>query len=83
MDDELRELIDKAKKRGSSYVKMDFSPDEFSQAMAELGVYLLEEYDHINTMPERSKRIAELKEIHNKVDHFRQAVFNRKRDMMK
>jgi hypothetical protein len=83
MDEDLEKLIALAKERGSNYIKKSFTEAEFREQMAELGVYLLAELDRVRAMQEGSKRIAELNEIHNMVDHFRKAVFALKRDKMK
>jgi hypothetical protein len=82
MDSEIKDLIALAKKRGSQYIKKKYSPDEFGEQMAELGVYLLAEYDRINALQEEAKRIEELNELHQRIDHFRQAIFSLKRKIM-
>jgi hypothetical protein len=82
MDRELEEIISLAKDRGSRHIKKDYTFEEFVEQMAELGVYLLAEYDRIKDLEMGEKRIAELNEIHKRVDHFRQATFKLKRKIM-
>ena len=44
MDNALRELMQKASARGSNYVKGDATLEELPGKMAELGVFLLENW---------------------------------------
>jgi hypothetical protein len=82
MDKDIEELIALAKQRGSQYIKKDFSKGEFGEQMAELGVYLLAEHDRIKSLEDGTRRIQELNEIHQRIDHFRQAIFALKRKIM-
>jgi hypothetical protein len=82
MDNDLKNLISLAKQRGSKFIKKSGSPDEFSERIAELGVYLLCEHDRLSGKEGKGHALEELNELHKKIDHFRQEIFALKRKIM-
>jgi len=81
MDEDLKTLIALARKRGSRYLKKDFAPEEVPEKMAELGVFLLEEYDRLKELKKDASTIEDLNEIQQRIDHFRQGLFALKRKL--
>jgi len=83
MDSDLKAILSLVKQRGSKYIKKNYSTDEFSEQMAELGVYMLEMVDRRHNKQEGHPSLKELSEIQQRVDHFRKAIFSLKRSGLK
>ncbi len=83
MDSDLKAILSLARHRGSKYIKKDYSTDEFSEQMAELGIYLLEKVDRRHDNKEGRLSLKELNDIQQRVDHFRKAIFSLKRSGLK
>ncbi len=83
MDSDLKTLMTLARQRGSRYLKKSHGVKEFPAQMAELGVFLLVQSDELRTGFDKKSPLAELNEIQNKVDHFRQLLFDMKRNVIK
>lgn len=77
MDRELKEIVEKAKKRGSRYVKGEATPHELPQKIAELGVLFLEKSHKLDSLSDKKFR-EELIEIQNKIDDLRKSIFKGK-----
>ncbi len=83
MDNDLKAILSLARRRGSKYVKKEYSTNEFSEQMAELGIYMLEKVERRNADKEERLTLKELSEIQQRVDHFRKAIFSLKRSGLK
>ena len=83
MDNDLKTILSLARRRGSKYIKKDYSTDEFSEQMAELGIYMLEKVERRHNSLEERLSLKELSEIQQRVDHFRKAIFSLKRSGLK
>lgn len=83
MDKELQAIIALAKSRGSKHIKKDISPSELADSMAELGVFLLTEYDRVKKLKENAKSVEELNDLQKRIDHFRRVIFATKRKMFR
>ncbi len=81
MDKDLESLITLARKRGSRHVKREVSPDELADSMAELGVYLLAEYERVKKLKADASAAEGINDIQQRIDHFRRAIFAFKRKM--
>jgi len=77
MDNDLKDLIEKAALRGSNYFKGEATLKELPEKLAEFGVFLLERTKML-PMLQNDKLKEELIEIQSKLDDLRKVVFANK-----
>ncbi len=77
MDEDLKQLMGIAAKRGNNYIKGAVPIERLPEKIAELGVFLLEEARRIQDFDTASYKY-ELKKVQNKVDDLRKVLFAHK-----